>query len=262
MPKVQPFPQPPAAWSRPWWWAAAGFAMLVVVGLVAPLTPLAWAGGVAYLVVSTTLLSLGLRRRGTVRFGAANAVTATRSALVGVVTALVVAAFGGGGSTALLVTIAAFALALDGVDGYVARRTASVSELGGRFDMEVDAFLLLVLSIYDARFLGWWVLSIGLMRYAFVAAAWVLPFFARPLPYRYWRKVVTAACGIALAVVASQLLPAVANTVLVGTALALLVESFGRDVLWLVRMNRTGPRLVSPENAPAHDPGRARDESR
>src|SRR5690349_8473184 len=150
MSKVQSFPRPAAAWSRPWWWAAGGFVTLVVVAVVAPLTPLAWAAGVAYLAVSSLLLSRGLRRRGTARFGAANAVTAARSALVGVVTALVVAAFGGGGSTPILVTIAAVALALDGVDGYVARRTGSVSELGGRFDMEVDAFLLLVLSVYDA----------------------------------------------------------------------------------------------------------------
>ncbi|TQM19807.1 CDP-alcohol phosphatidyltransferase family protein [Microbacterium kyungheense] len=262
MPKVQSSPAPSAAWTRPWWWAAGGVAMLAAVGAVAPLTLLAWAAGVAYLVVSSLLMSLGLRRRGETRFGAANAVTASRSALVGVATALVVSAFADGGDTGLLVTIVAVALALDGVDGYVARRTGSVSELGGRFDMEVDAFLLLVLSVHDARFVGWWVLSIGLMRYAFVAAAWLWPFFARTLPYRYWRKVVTAACGVALTVVAAQLLPAVANVVLAAAALALLVESFGRDVLWLVRMNRTSADLVSPENAPAREPRGARDESR
>jgi len=243
--------------STPFWWTAAGVVALLVVGAVAPLPPLAWTAGLAYLVVSSLLLSSGLRRRGATRFGAANAVTATRSMLVGVATALVAASLGDEASTtALLVTIVAIALALDGVDGYVARRTGSVSELGARFDMEVDAFLLLVLSVYDARIVGWWVLAIGLMRYAFVAVAWLLPWFGRALPFRYWRKVVTAACGVALTVVAAQVLPPIANVLIAAAALALLVESFGRDVIWLVRMNRAGADLVSPEKASARDESR------
>ncbi|MGO7983492.1 CDP-alcohol phosphatidyltransferase family protein, partial [Rhizobium johnstonii] len=115
--------------------------------------------------------------------------------------------------------------------GWVARRTGTVTELGARFDMEVDAFLLLVLSLYVAPILGPWVLAIGLMRYAFVAAGWVLPGLRLRLPPRYWRKVVTAVQGIALAFAASGLLPRLAG-VLVGIALLLLIESFGRDVLW------------------------------
>ena len=46
---------------------------------------------------------------------------------------------------------------LDAVDGQVARRTGTVSALGARFDMEVDAFLILVLSVYvapDRRLVG------------------------------------------------------------------------------------------------------------
>ncbi|GAA5202480.1 CDP-alcohol phosphatidyltransferase family protein [Microbacterium jejuense] len=240
----------------PWWWAAAGVAALIVVATAVPLSPLAWAAGLAYLVVSSLLVSLGLRRRRATRFGSANGVTATRSVLVGVATALVVESFSGEAATVLLVAIVAVALALDGVDGYVARRTGSVSELGARFDMEVDAYLLLVLSVYDARFVGWWVLSIGLMRYAFVAAAWLLPFLGRTLPYRYWRKVVTAVCGVALTLVAAQLLPPVANLLVAAAALALLVESFGRDVIWLVRMNRAGTDLVSSEKASTRDESR------
>lgn len=242
--------------STPWWWAAAGAAALALVGTIVPLAPLPWAAGLAYLVVSSLLVSLGLRRSGARRFGAANAVTATRSTLVGVATALVVQSFAGEVSTALLVGIVTVALALDAVDGPVARRTGSVSELGARFDMEVDAFLLLVLSVYDAGIVGWWVLAIGLMRYAFVVAAWLMPWFGRTLPYRYWRKVVTAACGIALTVVATQLLPAPANVLVAAAALALLVESFGRDVVWLIRMNRAGADLVSPQKVSGREESR------
>lgn len=231
-----------------------GCVLLAPVGVVVPLPPPAWAAGIGYLVVSTLLLTVALRRRRAERFGAANAVTATRSMLVGVVTAMVVASFWGEASAALFVSIVAVALVLDGVDGYVARRTGSESELGARFDMEVDAFLLLVLSVYVAPFVGWWVLIIGLLRYGFVAAGWALPFMRATLPPRYWRKVVTAASGIALAAVASQLLPLGANVLVVVTALALMLESFGRDVVWLVRMNPARREIVSLERAATASP--------
>jgi phosphatidylglycerophosphate synthase len=238
----------------PWWWVAAGSAGMAAISSVTPLSAAGWAAGIGYLVVSTALLVRGIRQVRLERFGPANAVTATRSMLVGLVTALVVVSFTGEVSTALLVTLVAVALALDGVDGYVARRTRSESDLGARFDMEVDAFLLLVLCVYDARYVGWWVLAIGLLRYAFVALGFVLPWMQRTLPPRYWRKVVTAACGVALAIVASQLLPAPANTVVALAALLLALESFGRDVIWLARVNLAGARLVSLEKASTISP--------
>ena len=101
--------------------------------------------------------------------------------------------------------------------------------------MEVDAFLLLVLSVYVAQGVGWWALAIGLLYYAFAAAGLALPWMRATLPPRYWRKVVTAVAGIALVVAASGVLPAVGNALVTLIALALLVESFARDVLWLIR---------------------------
>jgi hypothetical protein len=80
---------------------------------------------------------------------------------------------------------------------------------------------------------GAWVLAIGAMRYAFGAAAWVLPWMHRQLPARYWRKVVAATQGIVLVVVAADVLPGGLEVVALLAALALLVESFGRDVVWL-----------------------------
>ena len=74
--------------------------------------------------------------------------------------------------------------------------------------MEVDAFLILVLSVYVARSSGAWVLAIGAMRYAFVAAGWVLPWMRGQLPPRYWRKVVAAIQGIVLVVAAPAAAPA------------------------------------------------------
>ncbi len=238
----------------PWWWVAAGIVGLGAIGSVTPLTAAAWAAGVGYLVVSTALLMRGIRQGGVERFGPANAVTATRSLLVGLVTALVAESFAGEVPTAMLVTLVAVALALDGLDGYVARRTRSESALGARFDMEVDAFLLLVLCVYDVRIVGWWVLTIGVLRYAFVVAGWVLPWMRQTLPPRYWRKVVTAVCGVALAVVASQLLPPAVSVLVAVAALVLVLESFARDVIWLVRVNLAGAPLVSLEKASTTSP--------
>ena len=64
--------------------------------------------------------------------------------------------------------------------------------------MEVDAWLILVLSVYVAPMVGGWVLAIGLARYAYVAAGWLLPWLRGPVPPRYWRKVVAAIQGVTL----------------------------------------------------------------
>lgn len=221
-------------------WVGAGIALVLLVVLLevqwslVPLPVSGWAAAVAYLMVSNALLVRGLERHRTTRFGPANVVTSMRSTLVGLITGLVVASFTDAVPVALLVGLVVPALALDAVDGWVARRTGSTSDFGARFDMEVDAFLLLVLSVFVAPALGVWVLAIGGLRYAFVAAGWMLPWLRARLPYRYWRKVVTAYAGIALAVAASGLLPG-ADAALVAVALLLLLESFGRDVVWLVR---------------------------
>lgn len=230
--------------SLPWWWVAGGAVALVGADPAVSLGVAGWTTGMGYLLVSSLLLSRGLGRSRASRFGPANVVTATRSMLVGVVTALTAASVTGSSVAALLVAVASVALTLDAVDGAVARRTGTVTELGGRFDMEVDAFLLLVLCVYDVRLVGWWVLAIGLMRYAFVVVGWMLPWMNATLPPRYWRKVVTAVCGIALTAVATGLLPFAGNAMLVGAALLLLVESFGRDVVWLAR-RAAGARTVA-----------------
>jgi phosphatidylglycerophosphate synthase len=236
---------------RAWWWVVAGVIALFLSNIPSPLSPAGWVAGVAYLVVSTVLVSVALARHGAERFGPANAVTATRSMLIGVVTAVVVTSFTQPVPAGFLVALAIPTLALDAVDGWVARRTRSESALGARFDMEADAFLLLVLTMYDGRIVGWWILAIGLMRYLFVAAGWLFPRMRAQLPPRYWRKVVTAVCGIALVLVASGLLPSPFDVLAGAVALGLLVESFGRDVIWLIRMNSSPRSLVSPAKVSA-----------
>ena len=217
-----------------------------------------WLAAIGYLVISTSLLLRGLQQRRATRFGPANVVTAVRSTLVGLITGIVAASFVAPIPVGLLVALAVPALLLDAVDGWVARRTNSASELGARFDMEVDAFLLLALSAYVSQTLGLWVLAIGLMRYAFVGAGYVFPWLRGQLPFRYWRKVVTAVQGIALTIAAAKLLPAF-DVLLVAIALTLLVESFGRDVVWLVaRRVAVAARRPRSQQAPQRRSSRSR----
>jgi phosphatidylglycerophosphate synthase len=229
----------------------AGFAaQLLLLGALAVsvgLSTWGWLAGVAYGSVLCGLLSLALQRAGMTRLGWANAVTFGRAILTGGVTAMV---FTPGTPAVLLVTVAAVALAMDGVDGQVARRTGTTTALGARFDMEVDAFLILVLSIVTAAEYGWWALAIGAFRYVFVAASWAMPWLNAPLPPRFGRKVVAAQQGVMLAVVASGLLPTWLAVFALAVALGSLTWSFGRDVAWLYQASRIRSMARSRWSAP------------
>jgi len=208
----------------------AQIALLASLTVIVGVGSVGWLVGIGYGLVLCATLTWAMTGAGTDTLGPADRVTLTRAVLVGGVTALSVAA---SPPVPALVALAIVALALDRVDGIVARRSGTVSDLGARFDMEVDAFLILVLSVDAARLLGPWVLAIGAMRYAYVAAGWVLPWMRGTLPPRYWGKVVAAAQGVVLVTVTADVLPrpwALAATLV---ALALLVESFGHSVLWL-----------------------------
>jgi phosphatidylglycerophosphate synthase len=211
-------------------------AQLALLGLLAAavgLTAGGWLIGVACGLAANALLVNGLVRSRRATLGVANGVTLARATLVGGVAALVTSSFGGESAVSAIVTLAAIALALDAVDGWIARRTNTSTPVGARFDGEVDALLILVLSVYVARSMGAWVLAIGLMRYAFLAAG-VLPWMRLALPARYWRKVVAATQGIVLTVAAADVLSRAWASAALVLALILLVESFGRDVHWLV----------------------------
>jgi phosphatidylglycerophosphate synthase len=220
---------------------------LVALLVVLALGPVAWVAGLA----CGGVLAVATARRavvdGVVAFGPADHVTLTRATLACAVAALVAESATGDDVVGALVPITVVALALDFVDGRVARRTGTASAFGARLDGEADAFLILVLSTYVARWAGEWVLAMGVVRYAYAVASWVVPWMQRDLPPRYWRKVVAAVVGIALTVAASGLAPAsVAYAGLVVAAL-LLAESFGWDVVWLWR-RRDGVNLST-----AHD---------
>jgi phosphatidylglycerophosphate synthase len=225
--------------------ALAGLLVLLTLAGSAGLGPPGWLAGTAFAAAGWAVLAESAPRYGLTRFGPADLVTMTRAVLVGGVTAMVADTNHSRTSMWPLAIVAALALATDAIDGKVARRTGTVSAFGARFDMEVDAFLILVLSAFVATQLGWWVLAIGAMRYLFVAAARVWPWLAAPLPVRMSSKAVAAAQGIVLTVV--LLLPTTLATVLTGLALLALTWSFTHDIFWLYRNRDTAPAVEQAE---------------
>ena len=197
----------------------------------------AWVAGsvLAYLSVAAAVLRFWPAREK--RFGWPNRVTLARAVLVAVLAGVlalpeIVQRHGG-----VLTTLAVAALLLDGLDGWVARLLDGATRFGARFDMEVDALLILVLSIavvLGGR-AGAWVLAIGGMRYAFVLAGFLLPWMRRELPASMWRKGICVAQGIVLAAALLPWLPVSLVQLTLALSLAALVYSFGRDTAWLWR---------------------------
>lgn len=213
--------------------AAGQTLLLVLLGMMTGLGAAGWLTGLVFTAGVWGILTRALDQAGNRPFGPANGVTLARTTLVGGVAALVADSFVGRPSVAIMVALATVALILDAVDGHVARRTGTASSLGARFDMEVDAFLILVLSVHVATSLGAWVLLIGAMRYVFVVAARALPWLRGPLRPSMARKTVAALQGIVLLAVGAGIIPRLPAYAAVLLALTLLVWSFARDIGWL-----------------------------
>lgn len=174
-------------------------------------------------------------------FGLANWVTTLRA--VGAVTLLAVAAaaafaglgIGAGGRWAMA-GMALALLALDGLDGLLARRLDQASAFGARFDMETDALLgfALALLVWAIGQAGLWVLLMGLARYIFILGGWLWPVLTAPLPPSKRRQTI---CVVQISVLIVALAPPVTSlwsTVICLAGLVLLGYSFGCDVLWLL----------------------------
>ena len=218
--------------------AAIQIALLAVLALQVGLGLTGWVAGAGYALGLRALLGGAARRAGATTLGPADVVTLARASLVTGVIARVADRFGTGAMPVrTLVVLASVALVLDAVDGKVARHTGTASPLGARFDMEVDAFLVLVLSVQVALMVTPWALVIGAMRYAFVVASWLLPWLSGSLPTRFSAKVVAALQGVVLVVACAGVLPAAAASAMVLLALAALLWSFGQSVVWLWRVH-------------------------
>lgn len=172
-------------------------------------------------------------------FGIPNAITLGRTVIVCAMAGILVDGQVGAWAWPMVV-VASVALILDGFDGWAARRFAISSRFGARFDMEIDALCLLVLSamVADLGKVGPYVLLVGLIRYGFVAAGWLWPILNRPLPSSGRRKTICVVQGVVLTVCLAPIIPPLLAVPAVLVSLGLLVYSFTVDTMWLMNSRR------------------------
>lgn len=218
------------------------------VGNAAGLSPWFAAKAVVLFAMAAALVWHGLSDHAPHRaFGAANRVTVLRLALVMGLAACLGEAVAARPLLAwALVGVATVAALLDAADGPLARAGGLVSPFGARFDMETDAWLLLVLSALLVQLdqTGAWVLACGALRYAFVAAATVWPWLGGPLPPSLRRKTVCVVQIVCLIVGLGPIVSPAAASAIAGAGLAALLYSFAVDVAWLAR-ERHQPRKTT-----------------
>ena len=168
--------------------------------------------------------------------GPANRVTLARSTLVLPVSALALEPAGLPDEVWWwVIAVSTIAMVCDGIDGCVARRTGTSTAFGARFDMELDSFLALGLSILVWRSgkVGPWILLIGAFRYLFVVAGWLWPALTAELPSSHRRKTVCVFDGVVLLVCLGPIVPSSVASPAAAVALLLLTGSFAIDIRWL-----------------------------
>ncbi len=192
---------------------------------------------VPLLVFAATVMAAGyglVHSYAHMRLGLCNIVTLSRAAMVAFIAGAVLLP---ATSAWAMFCVAVLAFALDGVDGWLARRTGLASDFGARFDMEVDAGLGAILSLWllASGTTGPEVLILGFMRYVFVVASLVWPKLQAPLPQAFRRK---AICVVQIGALILLMCPLTPHAVVMpaGIAAALLLSwSFLIDILWLAR---------------------------
>ncbi len=160
-------------------------------------------------------------------FGIANCVTLLRLALVLCLAVLPSEAVG---ATALVI------LALDGLDGAIARRLGQSSAFGAHFDMETDALFVaqLSLALWGRGFTGAWVLSSGALRYLYVLSVWLVPARGGEAPRTRWGRY--SFLVLALGLVAPWLLGARLGAPFAAFGCAVVAFSFARSFAYSYRL--------------------------
>lgn len=214
----------------------AGLALLLGLCAVLDAGAAARMTAVGVYVVMAALVLHRLPRSGA-GLGWANRVTLIRGVLICYLAGSLAAPPAAVSQQWIIAGLVVAALTLDGLDGWLARRMGEVSDFGARFDMELDAFLILVLCLWlvVTGEMGPWVLAVGGMRYAFVLAGLRWRYLAAPLPESRRRKAICVWQVAALLVAITPAVDGITSACVVASALAALALSFAADVRWLYR---------------------------
>lgn len=171
-----------------------------------------------------------------IRMGAANHTTLVRGAMVALLAGLL-GEQGSQSSNTAAVIVSSTMMVLDGLDGWIARRSGMATQFGARFDMETDAAFVAVLSllVWQADKAGVWVLLSGLMRYLFVGIVALVPRLQRPVPASTRGKTIAVGQMIALVLALAPFCRQPLSQWVAAAGLTALVVSFGLDFIWLLR---------------------------
>lgn len=121
---------------------------------------------------------------------------------------------------------------LDGLDGLLARRTHSTSKPGAHFDMESDAYLVLVVcTLHLFLGTGSWVLTGGLLRYVYVLTTGVLAPRGEAPRSRFGRYAFATSLGL----LTTGLWPGRLAQPLAALGTLVLCWSFARSFYWSFR---------------------------
>lgn len=159
--------------------------MIGAVGLAVARGDAAWCAAAGVLALGASFVRARGWRTDAGRVAFANLITTARLAIVVALPLLPPAT-----SRVALALLAVALLAIDGLDGYVARSRGEASAFGAEYDMETDALSVMVLALLLLRegVAGAWVLVAGLWRYAYAAAvaAWPPLGDCPPSPIYRW----------------------------------------------------------------------------
>ncbi|MEM6735297.1 MAG: CDP-alcohol phosphatidyltransferase family protein [Bacteroidota bacterium] len=127
----------------------------------------------------------------------------------------------------------ALAIAMDGLDGYLAREFNHMSDFGARIDMETDAFLVLMLSLHHANnnVIPQWIILPGLMRFLFGIMTHFIA--TRDVTSKKFRA--TIAVIFFLSLLLAFILPKGLTAYLTNIAGSLILLSFGLSIYGMIK---------------------------
>lgn len=198
----------------------AGVALSVVWASALPIALVALGSFAFWLFESRA----SFRRTG---FGSANGITSVRLVSLPLFALLIDA------HKPLFASLLAWTVfCLDGLDGFLARRTHSESRFGALYDAEVDASfsMLLTWAVFQLGHAGAWVLIGGLLRFVYVLSLYFTRVSEREAPRTTLGRYVF---GLSVGGYTLSLWPfAAAGSALSGLATLLLCYSFARSFHW------------------------------